>query len=39
MISFNNMGYIGYLGNQMFQYAGVKGIATHKGYWNMVMII
>jgi len=36
MISFNNMGHMGRLGNQMFQYAGVKGVATHKGYWYSV---
>ena len=36
MISFNNLGYMGRLGNQMFQYAGVKGVATHKGYWYSV---
>ena len=36
MISFNNIGYMGKLGNQMFQYAAVKGIATHKGYWYSV---
>jgi len=33
MISFNNLGYMGRLGNQMFQYAGLKGIAIHRGYW------
>lgn len=32
MISFNNLGNLGQLGNQMFQYAGLKGIATHKKY-------
>jgi hypothetical protein len=32
MISFNNIGYMGRLGNQMFQYAALKGIARHKGY-------
>lgn len=32
MISFNNMGYMGHLGNQMFQYAALKGIASHKKY-------
>ncbi len=36
MISFNNIGHMGRLGNQMFQYAGVKGVATHKGYWYSV---
>ncbi len=33
MISFNNIGYMGRLGNQMFQYAALKGIAIHRGYW------
>lgn len=32
MISFNNLGNLGRLGNQMFQYASLKGIATHLGY-------
>ncbi len=32
MISFNNLGHMGRLGNQMFQYAALKGIASHKGY-------
>lgn len=32
MISFNNIGYMGRLGNQMFQYAALKGIARRKGY-------
>jgi hypothetical protein len=36
MISFNNIGYMGRLGNQMFQYAALKGIATHKGYWYSI---
>jgi len=29
MISFSNIGSLGRLGNQMFQYAALKGIATH----------
>ena len=29
MISFRNLGSLGRLGNQMFQYAALKGIATH----------
>ena len=33
MISFNNLGNLGRLGNQMFQYAALRGIASHKGYW------
>ena len=32
MISFNNLGYMGRLGNQMFQYAALKGIASYHGY-------
>ena len=32
MISFNNLNYMGRLGNQMFQYAGLRGLAAHKGY-------
>lgn len=36
MISFNNIGYMGRLGNQMFQYAALKGIAKHKGYWYSI---
>ena len=36
MISFNSLGSMGRLGNQMFQYAALKGIATHKNYWYSV---
>ena len=32
MLSFNNIGNLGRLANQMFQYAALKGIAAHKGY-------
>jgi hypothetical protein len=32
MISFYDIGFMGGLGNQMFQYAGLKGIAAHKNY-------
>ena len=32
MISFNNLGNLGRLANQMFQYASLKGIAKHRGY-------
>ena len=32
MIGFNALGYLGRLGNQMFQYAALKGIAKNKGY-------
>lgn len=36
MISFNNIGHMGRLGNQMFQYAALRGVASHKGYWYSV---
>jgi hypothetical protein len=32
MISFNNLGNIGRLGNQMFQYASLKGIARNRNF-------
>lgn len=32
MLSFNHIGNLGRLANQMFQYASLKGIATHRGY-------
>ena len=32
MISFNYLGNLGHLGNQMFQYAAIKGIAFKHGY-------
>jgi hypothetical protein len=32
MISFNSIGNLGRLANQMFQYASLKGIASHNGY-------
>jgi len=32
MLSFNNIGNLGRLANQMFQYASLKGIARHCGY-------
>ena len=32
MLTFNNLGNIGRLANQMFQYASLKGIATNRGY-------
>ena len=31
-ITFNYLGHLGRLGNQMFQYAGLVGIASHKNY-------
>jgi hypothetical protein len=32
MLSFNNIGNLGRLANQMFQYASLKGIAENRGY-------
>ncbi len=32
MISFNRLGNLGRLGNQMFQYAAIKGIASYHGH-------
>ena len=32
MIGFNSLGLLGRLGNQMFQYASLKGIAANRGY-------
>lgn len=32
MLSFNNLGNFGRIGNQMFQYASLKGIAKNHGY-------
>ena len=32
MLAFNDIGKIGRLGNQMFQYAGLRGIAANLGY-------
>ena len=32
MITFNNLGNLGRLANQMFQYASLKGIARNRGY-------
>jgi len=32
MIGLNYLGRMGQLGNQMFQYAAIKGVAKHKGY-------
>ena len=32
MISFNQLGNLGRLGNQMFQYASLRGIATNRGF-------
>lgn len=36
MISFNNLGHMGRLGNQMFQYSALKGVASYKGYWYSI---
>ena len=36
MIGFNELGRLGNLGNQMFQFAALKGIASHHGYeWKI----
>ena len=32
MLAFNHLGTLGRLGNQMFQYASLRGIAAKKGY-------
>ena len=32
MLAFNHLGHLGRLGNQMFQYAAVRGIAAARGY-------
>ena len=32
MLSINRLGNLGRLANQMFQYASIKGIASHRGY-------
>jgi hypothetical protein len=32
MITFNNLGNLGRLGNQMFQYASLKGISANRGF-------
>ena len=32
MIGFNALGQMGRLGNQMFQFAALKGIARHRGF-------
>lgn len=36
MIGFNNLGRMGRLANQMFQYASLKGIAKNNGYEYMI---
>ena len=36
MIGFNRLGLLGRLGNQMFQYASLKGIAANNGYNWMI---
>ena len=32
MLAFNHLGKLGRLGNQMFQYASLRGIAARRGY-------
>ena len=36
MLAFNHIGRLGQLGNQMFQYAALKGIAHHRGFEYMI---
>ena len=36
MLAFNNIGSLGRLGNQMFEYAALRGIAKNKGYDFMI---
>ena len=36
MLAFNNIGSLGRLGNQMFEYAALRGIATKHGYEFMI---
>ena len=37
-LAFNHIGRLGQLGNQMFQYASLKGIAKHRGFDYMVPV-
>ena len=32
MLAYNHLGLLGRLGNQMFQYAALRGIAARRGY-------
>ena len=36
MLAFNNIGSLGRLGNQMFEYAALRGIASKHGYDFMI---
>ena len=36
MLAFNNIGSLGRLGNQMFEYAALRGIASKHGYEWMI---
>jgi hypothetical protein len=36
MLAFNHLGRLGYLANQMFQYAAIKGIAAYNGIEYMI---
>ena len=36
MLAFNNIGSLGRLGNQMFEYAALRGIAAEHGYDFMI---
>jgi hypothetical protein len=38
MIGFNYLGKMGQLGNQMFQYASLRGIAKNKGYKDVFIV-
>ena len=37
MLTFNNLGNLGRLANQMFQYASLKGIARNRGFEFMIL--
>ena len=36
MLAFNNIGSLGRLGNQMFEYAALRGVAAKHGYDFMI---
>ena len=36
MLAFNNIGSLGRLGNQMFEYAALRGISKRHGYDFMI---
>ena len=37
MLAFNNIGSLGRLGNQMFEYAALRGVAAKHGYDFMII--